>query len=154
MAGLVERISIARLSGGDQEAPLSVRAWAGRGLEGDRHLLPEAEMNSLGNLTLIERASFDHLREVGIVLNEDELRRNLVVSGMELNPLVGSEFTVGDVRCLATELCEPCRYIEKRTRQGVLKALVGRGGLRARILTDGVISVGDCVNVADRPGED
>jgi DNA-binding GntR family transcriptional regulator len=55
------------------------------------------------------------------------------------------EFLIGEVRCRASELCEPCRYVEKRTAPGVLKALVERGGIRAEILDSGTISVGDPV---------
>ena len=114
-------------------------------MAGDRYLLASPNMKSSGNVTLIERDAFEHLRSLGIEVEESELRRNLVVSGIALNPLVGREFAIGEVACLGTELCEPCSYIEGRTQPGVLKALVGRGGLRARILTDGVISVGDRV---------
>jgi MOSC domain-containing protein YiiM len=44
-----------------------------------------------------------------------------------------------------TRLCEPCKHLEDLTQPGVLAALVHRGGLRARILTDGTIRVGDIV---------
>lgn len=145
MAGRVDLIIIAAESGAEPSTPSSVEAIEGRGLAGDRYLLGEQGGSRKGNLTLIEGSSFDHLISLDLELGEAELRRNLVVSGIELNPLVGREFSVGDVLCRATELCEPCRYIERRTKQGVLAALVGRGGIRAEILSGGTVSIGDPV---------
>ena len=46
---------------------------------------------------------------------------------------------------LGTRLCEPCKYLEDLTQHGVMGGLIHRGGLRARILTEGVIRVGDAV---------
>lgn len=145
MAGRVERIVIAPAAGADTVEPRSVEALAGRGLAGDRYLLAEAGGSAKGNITLIERAAFDHLADLGLEVDESELRRNLVVTGIALNPLLGREFRIGDVRCRTTELCEPCSYIEKRTAPGVLKALVERGGIRAEIIDSGTISIGDPV---------
>ena len=147
VTGTIELLVIAPESGAAVELPQAVEALAGRGLAGDRYCLTEAATGraAKGNITLIERASFDHLRSLGLGVEEHELRRNVVVSGLDLNQLVGSEFTIGSVRCLATELCEPCRQIERLTHDGVLKALVGRGGIRAEILSGGLISIGDSV---------
>ena len=52
---------------------------------------------------------------------------------------------VGDVECYGVELCEPCLHLQKMTRPGLIKDLVHRGGLRADILSDGVIAVGDVI---------
>ena len=140
---------IAPAAGADTVEPESVEALAGRGLAGDRYLLPKAGGEAKGNVTLIERDAFDHLSGLGIDLAESELRRNLVVTGIELNPLVGREFLIGEVRCRASELCEPCRQIERATAPGVLKALVERGGIRAEILESGTVSIGDPVVALD-----
>ena len=68
-----------------------------------------------------------------------------LTSGVPLNHLVDREFWVGSVLMLGTRLCEPCKYLEGLTQQGVMGGLIHRGGLRARILTEGVIRVGDAV---------
>jgi MOSC domain-containing protein YiiM len=68
--------------------------------------------------------------------------------GIGLNDLVGKEFTVGGIRCRGVELCEPCRHLESMTEDGVIKAFVHRGGLRADILEGGTIRVGDAVAAA------
>jgi MOSC domain-containing protein YiiM len=61
---------------------------------------------------------------------------------------VGCEFTIGGVRCRGMRLCEPCTVVDGYAERPVLRALVHRGGLRADILADGEIGVGDPIAVA------
>jgi MOSC domain-containing protein YiiM len=67
---------------------------------------------------------------------------------VNLNALVGRRFRVGEVECLGQRLCEPCAHLERLATPGVLRDLVHRGGLRADILTSGVIRPGDDVTAA------
>jgi MOSC domain-containing protein YiiM len=93
-------------------------------------------------LTMIEAEvceSFDPPLEAG------EHRRNVVTRGIDLNGLVGHEFMIGEVRCRGMRLCEPCTVVQRYAGRPVLRALVHRGGLRADILADGEIRVGDPV---------
>ena len=117
----------------------SVRAIAGRGLEGDRYFFPDGA-GSGEALTLIEAEA---LEDVG--LTGAQSRRQVVVRGVRVNDLVGKRFRVGDVECLGVELCEPCLHLQKLTRPGIIKDLIHRAGLRADILSGGTISVGDKV---------
>jgi MOSC domain-containing protein YiiM len=78
-------------------------------------------------------------------LEPDEHRRNVLTRGVALNQLVGHEFTIGAVRCRGMRLCEPCTVVQRYASRPVLRQLVHRGGLRADILEDGLISVGDVV---------
>jgi MOSC domain-containing protein YiiM len=125
------------------KALASVRALAGRGLEGDRHTIGKGTFPSGlpgSALSLIEAEvceSFDP------PLRADEHRRNLVTRGIDLNRLVGSEFRIGEVRCRGMRLCEPCRVVDGYASHPVLRALVHRGGLRADVLEDGTLRVGD-----------
>jgi len=132
------------------EERAEVQALAGHGLEGDRYAIEAGKYSGtkVGKraVTLIEREAIEGARnEYGIELDEAETRRNLVVEGVPVNHLVGREFTVGGVRMRGYDLAEPCTYLEGLTRAGVRKALVHRGGLRAEILDDGPIRVGDAV---------
>ncbi|MEI7692724.1 MAG: MOSC domain-containing protein [Actinomycetes bacterium] len=142
-AGRIEAIYITAVSEEPMLSLESVNAITGCGLEGDRYCIDEPGEKSFENLTLIEQEAYDHLATIDLELPTNALRRNLLTSGIELNPLVGKEFMVGEVRCLGTELADPCNYIQGRTMPGVLKAMVGRGGLRCQILDGGTISVGD-----------
>jgi MOSC domain-containing protein YiiM len=119
----------------------SVSAVAGCGLEGDRHYRAKGQRPG-GALTLVEA---EVLSDVG--LSGAESRRQVVVSGVRLNDLVGRRFKVGEVECLGVELCEPCLHLQSLTRPGIIAELVHRAGLNADILTTGAISVGDAVTV-------
>jgi len=67
----------------------------------------------------------------------------VLTRGARLNELVGRRFRVGEVECLGIELCEPCSHLQGLTRPGVLKGMVGRGGLRVDVVRSGTIRVGD-----------
>jgi hypothetical protein len=142
-AGVVERLAVAPSAGEPAQLPESVHVLAGKGLEGDRHVTGRGTFPSGvpgSALTLIEAEvceSFDP------PLQPSEHRRNVVTRGIDLNALVGHEFTIGQVRCRGMRLCEPCTVAQRYAGRPVLRALVHRGGLRADILQDGQISVGD-----------
>jgi MOSC domain-containing protein YiiM len=70
-----------------------------------------------------------------------------VTRGIDLNSLVGSEFTIGEMPCRGMRLCEPCTVVEGYASRPVLRALVHRGGLRADILAEAEIRVGDTIRV-------
>ena len=149
--GAVEAIFVAGDAGAPAQSLQSARALAGQGIEGDRHVAGTGTFPSGlpgSALTLIEAEvceSFDP------PLRAYEHRRNLVTRGVELNGLVGREFMIGDVRCRGMRLCEPCRVMDGYASRPLLRALVHRGGLRADILEDGEIHVGDPISVCAHP---
>jgi MOSC domain-containing protein YiiM len=128
------------------------RAYAvsGRGLEGDRYFHRRGTWSphpgSGRQITLIEMETLLALeRDYGIVLAPARARRNIVTSGVCLNDLLGNGFRVGKVRLRGTRLCDPCAHLERLSVHGTLRALVDRGGLRADVLSDGFICVGDVI---------
>jgi MOSC domain-containing protein YiiM len=149
--GRVAAIYVAPAEGKPMEERGEVQALAGVGLEGDRYALLAGKFSRPADLskqavTLIEREAIEAAREeYGVELDEAETRRNLVTEGVPVNHLLGKEFTVGGIRMRGDELAEPCTYLESLTRDGVRLALIHRGGLRAEILDDGPIRVGDAV---------
>jgi len=148
MSGRVEGIFISPKKGLLPEPVESVRAVAGRGLEGNRYFFEEAPPGQA--LTLIAAEAVEAMeREHGIAIEPRESRRNVVTRGIDVNELVGKRFRVGDVECQGIELCEPCTTLEGMTKPGVIKGLVHRGGLNADILSDGAINVGDAVATVD-----
>jgi MOSC domain-containing protein YiiM len=147
MEGRVEGIYVTPDHGELPQPVESVRALAGRGLEGNRYFFDEAPAGRA--LTLIAAEAVEAMeREHGIALEPRESRRNVVTRGIDVNELVGKRFRVGNVECEGVELCEPCADLQAMTKPGVIKGLAHRGGLNADILSDGEISVGDAV-VAD-----
>jgi hypothetical protein len=138
--GLVEALVVAPAA----EAPV-VRvdvavAIAGRGLQGDRYAAGAGTFASPrpgSALTLVDAAVLDTFgRDI-------DHRRNVVVRGTDLNALVGHEFMLGELRCRGRRLCEPCAHLDRLNGGGVLRPLVHRGGLRADIVSDGTVRVGD-----------
>jgi MOSC domain-containing protein YiiM len=149
VAGRVEGIYITAEHGDLPEPVDSVRALAGRGLDGNRYFF-DGDAPSGSALTLIAAEAVEAMeREHGISIETRESRRNVVTRGIDVNELVGKRFRVGDVECRGVELCEPCRDLEQMTQPGIIKGLLHRGGLNADILSDGAISVGDAVVAED-----
>jgi len=128
-----------------------IRALAGAGLEGDRYVLSTgfySDGQDGRQLTLIEAEDLEQLEQVyGVLLTQLECRRNLVTRGIALADLIGQRFRVGDVVCEGIRACPPCNHLEELTRPGPLRGLARSGGIRAHVLTDGVIRVGDTVEV-------
>jgi len=120
-----------------------VRALAGAGLDGDHY----GSSSGARGITLVQS---EHLAVVGALLGEPpldpaRLRRNLVVSGINLAALHGRQFRIGKVLLEGTGLCHPCARMEEVLGHGGYNAMRGHGGLNARILRGGVIRVGDAV---------
>jgi MOSC domain-containing protein YiiM len=147
--GTVESIYIASTAAGPVEAREQVVAIPGAGLEGDRYALKQGTFykpDPAYELTLIEAEAIEALRrDYNVDLAPGEARRNIVTRGVPLNHLVGKEFRVGAVRVRGIRLSEPCEHLQKLTRKPVIEGLCHRGGLRAQILTQGTIQVGDSI---------
>ena len=147
VAGRVEVIAVSERA----EAPMRVVdravARAGRGLEGDRYADGAGTFSNAAarghDLTLIAAETLDALAlPGGARIAYADARRNLVTRGIDLDALIGQRFMVGEVECLGQRPCEPCAHLERLTAPGALRALVHRGGLRADVLTDGVVETG------------
>jgi len=126
----------------------SVRALAGRGLDGDRHFRSAGAKPGQA-LTLVEE---EVVADVG--LPPGGTRRQVTVRGVRLNELVGKRFLVGEVECYGVELCEPCLHLQQLTRPGIIEDLLHRAGINADIVTDGTISVGDELRELSADGGD
>jgi MOSC domain-containing protein YiiM len=128
---------------------------AGRGLAGDRYADGTGTFSQSGrrgqDLTLIESESLDRLAADGLSLSMADARRNIVTRGIGLNELIGHRFTIGGVTCYGARLAEPCAHLERLTSPGVLRALVHRGGIRADVLSDGEVRIGDAIHSLPDP---
>jgi len=151
MSGRILAIQTSPNSGEPMHTHEEVRATPGRGLEADRYSLGRGSWVKdikAGDheLTLIEREQLDWFkRETGLELTHRMSRRNLLTEGIELNPLVGTRFHIGEIEVEGMRLCEPCKTLQERTGIKVLPEMVGRSGLNCRVLTDGVIRLNDPV---------
>ncbi|HUF41950.1 MAG TPA: MOSC domain-containing protein [Verrucomicrobiae bacterium] len=149
-SGVVVSLHVAATAAAPVQTVTSVEAVVGLGLQGDRYFNKVGTFSndpgSGRHVTLIESEAIEALeREYHVEIDAALARRNVVTSGTALNHLVGRRFTVGPVMLRGTRLCEPCAHLEKLTRPGTLRGLIHRGGLRAEIVSGGVIRVGDAI---------
>ncbi len=120
-----------------------VECVAGRGLRGDRYF--ERETGHKGQITFFSLDVFDALRrEMNLPDAQPQAtRRNAFVRGVDLNLLIGKQFEVQGVRFEGVEESKPCDWMNLAFGPGAREWLKGRGGLRARILTGGVLRRAD-----------
>jgi MOSC domain-containing protein YiiM len=149
--GTVVSVHIAPEAEAAMQTVAAVRAVPGQGLEGDRYFNKTGTFSKPQpdrELTLIESEALEAFRtEFGVELAQGFSRRNIVTRSVPLNHLVDREFLIGGVRVRGLRLCEPCSHLAKlNPRSDVLRGLVYRGGLRAQILTEGIISAGAVVS--------
>lgn len=120
-----------------------VRVDTKEGLIGDHH----SSRNGSRHVTLIQE---EHLVAVASLLGMDTLRpelvrRNIVVSGINLLALKEKRFRVGDAELEFTGLCHPCSQMEVILGPGGYNAMRGHGGITARVIQAASIHVGDTV---------
>ncbi len=149
-AGIVVSIHVARSAAGRIESLERVHAVPGRGLEGDRYFARAGTYSDRQGpdreATLIEIEAVEALhRDHDVQMSPGDARRNIVTRGVPLNHLVGHRFRVGEVEFRGIRLCEPCTHMARLAGKDVVGGLVHRGGLRAQILREGTIRVGDPV---------
>ncbi|MGA1123104.1 MAG: formate dehydrogenase accessory sulfurtransferase FdhD [Chthoniobacterales bacterium] len=115
---------------------------AGRGIAGDRY--HGENPGSKTQVTFLSREVVDVLcRTLGVAEPDySALRRNVLVSGVELNSLIGKVFSIGHAVFEGVEECKPCYWMDQAVAPGANALLAGRGGLRCRILADGVLRPG------------
>lgn len=114
-----------------------VECVAGQGLRGDRYFGHQVDFK--GQVTFFSAEVLAELeRKLGVEpLRPGVHRRNVVTAGVDLNSLIGREFEVQGVRFEGTEEARPCGWMDQVAGPGAKVWLRGRGGLRARILSDG-----------------
>ena len=116
-----------------------IECVAGRGIRGDRFF--DYRDDYKGQITFFALEVFDEL--CGALEVQDcspsLVRRNVLTRDVDLNSLIGKEFEVQGVRFLGSCECRPCYWMNQAIAPGAEDFLRGRGGLRARILSDGVV---------------
>ncbi len=129
----------------------SVAAREGRGLSGDRF---SGGASSKRQVTLIQS---EHLSVIAELLGQARidpalLRRNIVVSGINLLSLNGAQFTIGGALMEGTGPCHPCSRMEETFGPGGHSAVRGHGGITARVLSGGIVRIGEPVRFIRRSG--
>ena len=118
----------------------AIECVAGSGIVGDRFFNFKPDYS--GQITFFSWEIYERLcRELNLQKPTWVFRRNVIVSGVDLNSLIGQEFEVQGVRFLGRKECSPCYWMDQAFGPGAEKALQGQGGLRAAILTGGTLRV-------------
>jgi MOSC domain-containing protein YiiM len=143
-AGRVEWVGVRPARHAPPE-PLAEALATDGGLLGDHYGGGKREV------TLIQA---EHLAAVAALLDALRvdpalLRRNLVVSGINLLALKDRRFRAGEALLEYSGPCHPCSRMEEALGPGGYNAMRGHGGITARVLERGVIRIGDAVRVAD-----
>jgi len=116
-----------------------VHCVAGCGIEGDRFF--DFKPGYKGQVTFFAWEEYERL--CGLFGVQDKspgvFRRNIITAGVDLNSLIGAEFEIQGVLFSGTAECSPCEWMDAAFHPGAMEALRNRGGLRARVLSDGTI---------------
>ena len=121
--------------------PPEAECVAGQGLRGDRYF--GFKENYKGQVTFFDQAVHDTVQiEFGITAEPYLYRRNILISGIDLNQLIGQSFAIDGIRFSGVQECSPCYWMDEAVAPGTEKFLEGRGGLRARILRGGILKTG------------
>ncbi|HEY4284521.1 MAG TPA: MOSC domain-containing protein [Chthoniobacterales bacterium] len=117
----------------------SIECVSGHGIRGDRFF--DYRNDYQGQITFFSLEVFDDLcRALELKdCSPGSVRRNVFVRGIDLNSLIGKEFEVQGVQFRGTGECKPCYWMNQALAPGAEEFLEGRGGLRARILSDGML---------------
>ena len=151
LTGTVELLAVAPRAGAPMQLLQHARAVAGRGLDGDRYASGEGTFSSRRahrpgyELTLIAAEVVEDLTQRDAAQDFRSTRRNVLTRGLDVNALVGRDFTIGGVECRGLRLAEPCAHLERLHGPGLLRSLIHRGGLRADIVSDGDLRPGSTI---------
>ena len=129
----------------------AIECVAGHGIRGDRFF--DYKRNYNGQITFFSLEVFEtvcralELRDCSASL----VRRNVTTRQVDLNELIGKDFEVQGVRFHGTGECRPCYWMDRAIKPGAEDYLKGKGGLRARILSDGQLHSTACAGLAATP---
>ncbi len=117
----------------------TIECVAGRGIRGDRFF--DYKDNYKGQITFFAAEVFEDLVSKLELTDSSPafVRRNVITHGIDLKDLIGQEFEIQGVRFYGTGECQPCYWMDRAVGPGAERSLQGRGGLRARILSDGLL---------------
>lgn len=123
-----------------------IECIAGKGVVGDRFF--DYKENYKGQITFFSYETFQRLCEQLQVHDKSPavFRRNVIVSGVDLNSFIGKTFELQGITFQGSEEARPCYWMDQAFGPGAEEALRGYGGLRARIITDGILKVKSTVS--------
>ena len=154
MSATVENIFITKTR---REQPHQIEAAkleAGKGIVGDRYHERALEFLAVGDSVPANHISLISKEELAGFLEHNnaeidyaDFRRNVLISGIDLRGLIGKHFTLGSALCQGIEDCDPCAFLAATVHRSVIPELKEKAGLRAIILEDGDLKIGDTITL-------
>ena len=143
--GKIEAINISNISEANTFYVNQAYLEKGKGIVNDRYYENFKEKKE--QVTLI---SLEEINAFNIQVNQNiepkDFRRNIIVSGIDLNKLIDKQIKINQVILKIHEICQPCKYLQDRLKlPSLVKLLVNKSGVRAEIIKSGNLSVGDTI---------
>ena len=145
--GKIEAINITNISEGNTFYVNQAILEKGKGIVNDRYYENFKEKKE--QVTLIDLEDINNFNiQIKQNIEAKDFRRNIIVSGINLNELIDKKIKINKVTLKIHEICQPCKYLQDRLKTpGLVKMLLNKSGVRAEILSSGSLSVGDDIKI-------
>ena len=143
--GKIEAINISNISEANTFYVNQAYLEKGKGIVNDRYYENFKEKKEQVTLINLEEINAFN-NQVNQNIEPKDFRRNIIVSGIDLNKLIDKQIKINQVILKIHEICQPCKYLQDRLRlPSLVKLLVNKSGVRAEIIKSGNLSVGDII---------
>lgn len=143
--GKIEAINISNISEANTFYVNQAYLEKGKGIVNDRYYENFKEKKEQVTLISLEEINAFN-NQVNQNIEPKDFRRNIIVSGIDLNKLIDKQIKINQVILKIHEICQPCKYLQDRLRlPSLVKLLVNKSGVRAEIIKSGNLSVGDTI---------
>ncbi len=143
--GKIEAISITNISEANIFYVNQAYLEKGQGIVHDRYYENFKEKKEQVTLISLEEINAFN-NQVNQKIEPKDFRRNIIVSGIDLNKLIDKQIKINQVILKIHEICQPCKYLQDRLKlPSLVKLLVNKSGVRAEIIKSGNLSVGDTI---------
>ena len=145
--GKIEAINITNISEENTFYINQAFLEKGKGIVNDRYYGNFKEKKE--QVTLINLEEINNFNnQIKINIDAKDFRRNIIISGVNLNELINKKIKINEVTLIIHEICQPCKYLQDKLKTpGLVKMLVNKSGVRAEIINSGSLSVGDKIKI-------
>jgi MOSC domain-containing protein YiiM len=144
--GKIEAINISNVSEKNTFYVNQAYLEKGKGIVNDRYYGNFKEKKEQVTLISLEEINKFN-RQINRNIEPKDFRRNIIVSGVDLNQLINKQIKINNITLKIHEICQPCKYLQDQLKiQSLVKILVNKSGVRAEIITSGMLSVGDKIH--------
>jgi len=128
----------------------SIDLVAGKGIIDDRFF--DYKPDYKGQITFFDHAVYEQVlnttaKDLAKDVPPSIFRRNVIIQGIDPNTLIDQVFSLTKddttVKFSGSAECSPCFWMDEACAPGTEEFLKGRGGLRARILSNGSLKIGE-----------